>query len=225
MHGFTWPANGTVQSSVMVSDWLLFAIVAAAVAFVVVALIVFALVRWRRRPDDAEPPQFRNNYALEIGWTALPLAIVAGLFFLTYRAEARVDAVVARPSVVVAVDAYRWGWTFAYRGGPTVGGSAGAPPVFGEPSKMPELVLPSGETTRIELSARDVDHGFWIPAFYFKRDAIPGQTTAFDLTPDKLGTYVGRCSAFCGLQHPLMLFRVRVVTPEAFRRWRREAHA
>jgi hypothetical protein len=81
---------------------------------------------------------------------------------------------------------------------------------------MPELVLPLGETTRIELSATDVDHGFWIPDFLFKRDAIPGQTTVFDLSPTKLGTFEGRCSAFCGLQHESMLFRVRVVTPSAF---------
>jgi cytochrome c oxidase subunit 2 len=185
----------------MASDWLVFGGVAAVVAAVVLALILFPLLRWRRKPGDPAPPQFRNNYPLEIFWTTVPLAIVAGLFFYTYRAEARVDGVVARPSVVVHVEAYRWGWTFAYRDGPTVGGSAGAPSAFGDPVPLPELVLPQGETTRIELSARDVDHGFWIPAFYFKRDAIPGQTTAFDLTPDKLGTYVGRCSAFCGLQH------------------------
>jgi cytochrome c oxidase subunit 2 len=80
-------------------------------------------------------------------------------------------------------------------------------------------VLPLGETTRIELSSADVDHGFWIPDFLFKRDAIPGQTTAFDLSPTKLGVFEGRCSAFCGLQHANMLFRVHVVTPADFMRW------
>jgi cytochrome c oxidase subunit 2 len=207
----------------MASDWFLFLYVGGAVGLVVIALIAFALVRWRRRPGDSEPAQFRNNYALEIAWTALPIAMVIGLFIFTYRAEARVDDVAARPAVVVDVAAYRWGWTFAYRGGPTVGGSASAPAVFGDPGKMPELVLPVGETTRIDLSARDVDHGFWIPDFLFKRDAIPGQTTAFDLTPNTLGTYVGRCSAFCGLDHARMLFQVRVVTPEQFARWRKDA--
>jgi cytochrome c oxidase subunit 2 len=83
------------------------------------------------------------------------------------------------------------------------------------------MVLPLGETTRIELSASDVNHGFWVPAFYFKRDAIAGQTTDFDLTPNKLGTFSGRCSSFCGLDHALMLFSVRVVTPRDFARWQR----
>jgi cytochrome c oxidase subunit 2 len=203
----------------MASNWLLFIAVAGCVGVIVLGLIVFPLVRWRKQPGDSEPPQFKNNYPLEIAWTAIPLLIVGGLFLATYRAEARVDAVVDRPAAIVAVNAYRWGWTFAYRGGPTVGGASSGPPLLGVPQAMPELVLPLGETTRIELSAHDVDHGFWIPDFLFKRDAIPGQTTAFDLSPTKLGSFEGRCSAFCGLQHESMLFRVRVVTPSAFVAW------
>jgi cytochrome c oxidase subunit 2 len=203
----------------MASNWAIFTIVAAFVAVAVLGLIIFPLVRWRRRPGDALPPQFANNYPLELAWTILPLLVVGGLFVATYRAEARVDAVSDRPAAIVAVDAYRWGWTFAYRGGPTVGGASSGPASLGVAQPMPELVLPAGETTRIELSSSDVDHGFWIPDFLFKRDAIPGQTTAFDLSPTKLGTFEGRCSAFCGLQHANMLFRVRVVTPAAFAAW------
>jgi cytochrome c oxidase subunit 2 len=204
----------------MASNWLIFLAVALGVAAIVLGLILFPLVRWRRRPGDAEPPQFANNIPIEIAWTVIPLLIVAGLFVATYSAEARVDAVADNPTAIVAVNAYRWGWTFAYRGGPTVGGSASAPAAFGVAPSPPELVLPLGEVTRIELSAADVDHGFWIPDFLFKRDAIPGQTTSFDLLPDKLGTYRGRCSAFCGLQHEAMLFDVRVVTPSEFTIWR-----
>ena len=208
----------------MASDWFVFAAVALVVAMLVIGLIAYPLLRWRRRPGDAEPVQTRNNFALEIGWTAIPLVIVAGLFAYTYRAEARVDAISDRPAVTVAVAAFRWGWSFAYRDGPTVGGSSDAPPVFGERVPVPELVLPAGETTRIELSARDVNHGFWVPDFFFKRDAIAGQTTAFDLEPVRVGTYAGRCSSFCGLDHAAMLFTVRVVTPAAFARWER-SHA
>ncbi|MBD5606675.1 MAG: cytochrome c oxidase subunit II [Candidatus Eremiobacteraeota bacterium] len=217
----SWPANATVQSSVMASTWFAFAAAAAGVAFVVLALVLYPLVRWRRRPGDAMPEQFRNNYALEIGWTAVPLLLVAGLFTYTFRAEARVDGLARHPDVVVAVSGYRWGWTFAYRGGPTIDGPSYPPAVFGERAAAPELVLPLGETTRIELSARDVNHGFWVPDFLFKRDAIAGQTTSFDLDPSKLGTFAGKCSSFCGLDHTRMLFSVRVVSPRAFVAWER----
>jgi cytochrome c oxidase subunit 2 len=209
---------------VLGGDWRLFTTVGLVVAALVWGLMLFAMVRWRRREGDATPPQFRNNNALEIAWTIVPLIIVVALFMYTYRAEARVDAVVAHPAVIVAVRAYRWGWNFAYAGGPIVGGASSAPVGGGgtvDATKPPELVLPVGETTRIELTSDDVTHGFWVPDFLFKRDAIPGMNNTFDLLPDKLGTYVGRCSQFCGYDHALMLFTVRVVTPRAFAAWRR----
>jgi cytochrome c oxidase subunit 2 len=217
----TWPASATSQATVLGGDWRLFTAVGLIVAILVWGLILFAIVRWRRRPGDETPPQFRNNYGLEIGWTIVPLIIVAALFVYTYRAEARVDALAAHPAVVVAVRAYRWGWNFSYAGGPVVGGASNGP-VAGSnaATKPPQLVLPLGETTRIELTSDDVTHGFWVPDFLFKRDAIPGMVNAFDLHPDKLGTYLGRCSQFCGYDHALMTFTVRVVTPRAFAAWR-----
>jgi len=224
MHPLTWPASATAQSTVLSGDWRLFTTVGLIIAALVWGLILFAMVRWRRRDGDDAPPQFRNNYPLEIAWTIVPLIIVAALFVYTYRAEARVDAVSAHPAVVVAVRAYRWGWNFAYAGGPIVGGASAGPTSGGGPDNAvppPQLVLPVGETTRIELTSDDVTHGFWVPDFLFKRDAIPGMINTFDLRPDKLGTYLGRCSQFCGYDHALMTFTVRVVTPQAFAAWRK----
>jgi len=215
VHGQTWPATATEQSSVLASDWVLFALVGLAVALLVWGLILFALVRWRRPArdgDDAYPPQFRNHNALEIAWTVVPLLLVIGLFAYTYRAEANVEALAPKPDVTVAVNGYRWGWTFAYDGGPSVSGTARNPP---------EMVIPLGETTRIVLTSSDVNHAFWVPDFLFKRDAIPGRTSSFDLRPSKLGTYLGRCAEFCGLDHALMSFSVRVVPPGEYARWRR----
>jgi cytochrome c oxidase subunit 2 len=216
VHGQTWPATATTQSSVLASDWVLFTLVGLAVALLVWGLILFAILRWRRVPpdgDDAYPPQFRNNNALEIAWTVVPLILVIGLFVYTYRAEANVEALVPQPDVTVAVNAYRWGWTFTYGGG--------GPSISGAAQKPPEMVIPLGETTRIVLTSSDVNHAFWVPDFLFKRDAIPGRTSSFDLRPSKLGTFLGRCAEFCGLDHALMNFSVRVVPPGEYARWRR----
>ena len=75
------------------------------------------------------------------------------------------------------------------------------------------MELPLGETAAIAVTSSDVNHAFWIPDMLFKRDAIPGRVTSFDLTPSKLGTFLGRCGEFCGLDHALMTFSVRVVPP------------
>lgn len=214
MERLAWPGTATTQASLMASNWMLFLYVGTAVAVVVWGLILFAVIRFRRRKtrprDDRLPPQFRSNNLLEIGWTLVPLLLVGVLFVHTYLAEAGVEALAPNPDVTVLVNGYRWGWTFTYRPGPTVGGSFNHPP---------QLVLPRDETSRIVLSSSDVNHAFWIPAFLFKRDAIPGMVNRFDLRPQRDGTYVGHCAEFCGYAHALMGFSVKVVSPADYARW------
>lgn len=212
MHAQTWPETATSQASVLASDWALFTYAGLAVALLVWGLILFAVFRWRRRPGDGDglPPQFRTNNPLEIAWTIAPLVLVGALFVYTYRAEATVEALRPAADATVDVTAYRWGWTFAYANGPRVDGTAAAPP---------QLVLPLNETTRIRLTSRDVTHSFWVPDFLFKKDAIPGQLNAFDLRPERAGTFIGRCAQFCGLNHALMTFSVRVVPADEYARW------
>ena len=86
----------------------------------------------------------------------------------------------------------------------------------------PQLVLPLGQIVRIHLTSDDVIHAFYVPGFLFKRDAIPGHPTDFNLTPSKAGTYLGECAEFCGLNHAFMTFIVRVVTPTQFTAWLRQ---
>jgi cytochrome c oxidase subunit 2 len=61
-----------------------------------------------------------------------------------------------------------------------------------------------------------VIHSFWVPSFLFKMDVIPGKTNVFELTPDKLGTYAGKCAELCGVDHARMLFQVKVVERDEF---------
>jgi cytochrome c oxidase subunit 2 len=210
VHVQTWPSDATTQAAVLAANWKLFTIAGLLVAALVWGLILFAVLRWRRRAGDPLPPQFHRNDPLEVAWTVIPLVLVVALFVYTYRAEATVESLAAHPGVIVGVDAFRWGWTFAYAGGPTVTGTAASPP---------QLVLPVNQTTSIRLTSRDVTHSFWVPDFLFKRDAIPGMTNTFDLHPDKLGTFLGRCAQFCGFDHAEMTFSVRVVPPREYARW------
>ena len=62
-------------------------------------------------------------------------------------------------------------------------------------------------------------HAFWVPAFLFKRDVIPGRTNEFEvhIDADKAGnTYEGRCTEFCGLNHDQMIFHVKIVPKATF---------
>jgi cytochrome c oxidase subunit 2 len=192
--------------------WVVFFWVGIAVMAVVYGLIAWCVIRYRRRASDtAFPKQFRRNNAMEIVYTAIPLAMAAGLFALTYPAERRIEAIAPTQDVVVDVTGFRWSWRFDY---PQLGVH-----VSGTPAAAPELVLPVDATTRFDVTSVDVDHSFWVPAFLFKRDAIPGLQNVFDWTPNRIGTFRGECGEFCGLDHAQMAFQVRVVSRADFARW------
>lgn len=80
----------------------------------------------------------------------------------------------------------------------------------------PTLWLPKGEKVRFILTSRDVIHSFWVVSFLMKQDVIPGHTNAFEVTPNKEGTFRGKCTELCGTDHSRMLFNVKVVSPERY---------
>jgi cytochrome c oxidase subunit 2 len=187
--------------------WYLFLAAAALVGVYVYVCIFWCLFAYnrRRRPAAAS---FTGNPPIEIAYVAIPLALVIWLFAVTLRAEVPMDRVARNPDGIVGVAAFRWSWRFAYAEGRIV--------TVGTPFAPPTLYLPVNRTTEIDLTTDDVNHSFWVPAFLFKRDAIPGMTNRFDITPTRTGTFLGRCAQFCGLEHALMTFRVRVVSASAF---------
>ena len=205
-------AHPTAQADAMRLDWTVFFYTGLVVAAIVYALIFYPLFRWRKRNDEL-PPQWRRNNRIEIISVVIPLVMVIALFILTYRVENVVDALVAKPAVVVDVQAYRWSFRIAYPGRDIA--------LTGTPRSGPLMTIPAGETTRINLTALDVNHSVWIPAFLFKRDAIPGVDNHFDLHPAacQIGEYRALCTQFCGLDHAFMTFTVRVVSPADFARW------
>ena len=207
MRALFHPASA--QGLSMSGDWFVFIVAGCIVGAIVYALIFIPLILWRERPNRAAA-QFSNNPPLEIASAVISLIIVVILFVITYVRETPVDAVSAHPETVVDVTAFRWSWQFDYPGGVRT---------VGTPLTPPTLYLPIGRTTEIALRTTDVNHSFWVPAFLFKRDAIPGLINRFDLTPNRLGTFPSRCSQFCGLDHALMEFDVKVVPDSAFDRY------
>ena len=202
----------TVQAGELRSVWEVFVPAGIAVYVIVAGLIVWCTIAYRRRdPNVRQAAAFHENKPLEILWTVIPVLIVIGLFIKTYVVEAKVESIAPNPGEIVDVAAYRWSWRFTYpRHNVAVNGTLGAPPT---------LVLPVDETTQINLTSNDVIHEFWVPAFLFKRDAVPGRPTAFDLRPTRLGTYRGECGEFCGTFHAEMGFSVHVVSAADYARW------
>lgn len=201
------------------------------IAGLAVAIIVWFLIFWcvgaYRRRDGRIPRQFHEHIPLEITYTIIPLVIVGGLFYATVIAENSIDAVSPKPTEIVHVTAYRWGWRFAYDD--TAGASqhvliqtTAEPTLLAQPDTSPtypQLVLPDDSTVRIVLNSSDVVHGFYIPEFNFSRYAQPGVTNVFDFTTATDGIFRGQCAQYCGLYHSEMIFSVKVEPPSEFSQW------
>ena len=205
---FDLPDPATKEGSITQNLWHGSWIAAWIVGIVTWGLMLWAAVAYRRRHRDETPEQTKYNIPLEILYTLVPLIMILGLFWFTAKDQSEILAVSNDQDQTVNVVAYRWNWGFNYL-------DEGAYSV-GTPNLPAELVLPVGEKVRFELTSPDVIHSFWVPAFLFKMDVIPGKTNVFELTPDKVGTYPGRCAELCGTDHARMLFTVRVVEKPEF---------
>jgi cytochrome c oxidase subunit 2 len=186
-------------------------IAALVVGAIVWSLIIWSIVRYRRRNDDI-PSQKPENIPIEILYTAVPVLIIAVLFFFTMRTQTAITKVSKRPALVVDVIGFQWQWQFHYRteNVTVTGDSEGHPP---------QLVLPVGKTVQLNLKTADVNHSFWVPRFLSKRDLIPGVRNRIDVNVTQPGTFVGRCAEFCGLDHWRMNFEVRAVSVADYQSW------
>jgi cytochrome c oxidase subunit 2 len=186
--------------------------IAVLVVFVLVfGLMVYAMIRFRKR-DDTPPSQIRYHLPLEVLYTIAPCIIVAVFFFHTVVAQNAILKEVKNPDHEIVVVGSKWQWAFDYMDEKAVAGED----VFdvGTPADPANLYLPVNESVRFVLKSPDVIHSFWIPEFYFKLDVVPGKKpfNQFDVTPTREGTFTGRCAELCGVYHSRMIFKVHVVS-------------
>jgi cytochrome c oxidase subunit 2 len=206
------PASVTTEGRVVNELWDAFLVPAIVVAALVWGLTTFAIVRYRRRPATSHelPPQFADDRRFEIAWTVIPIVTVLVLFGLTVSAVARIDER-SSGGIDVEVTAFRWQWRIDY---PADGVS-----VIGLPEAPAEMVVPVGEAVHVTLSSPDVIHSFYVPAFLFKRDAIPGRPSEFEFTVEEAGAYGGQCAEFCGIGHTPMTLTVVAVPRAEYEAW------
>lgn len=212
-----FPDPITDQGESIYNLWLGSVAAATVVGLFVWGLIFFAVVRYRKRGDEL-PRQVRYNLPVEVLYTVVPFVVIAVLFFYTAVSETYVNELTSEadggPDVTVGVVGFQWNWTFNYTDpddpSTVIASTTGVP---GQPA---ELLLPVDRSIRFVETSNDVIHSFWVPAFLFKRDVIPGLTNQFEVTIREQGTFIGRCAELCGEKHDRMNFQVRVVSGEEF---------
>jgi len=213
------PHGVTDQTGRITSLWTGSWLAALGVGVLVWGLIFWCVVAYRRTKDDVGlPEQLRYNVPIEILYTVVPLFMIAVLFFYTARDEAALLDTSNKPDVTVNVVGKQWSWDFNYIEAGTFESGTQAE-LTGRPgvaATLPALYLPVNKRVEFVLTARDVNHSFWVPQFLMKLDLLPGKVNRFQLKPTEIGTFVGKCAELCGAYHSQMLFQVKVVSQADF---------
>ena len=206
-----FPPAAAKQAHTIDTLYYVLIIVTVPIFVLVTSVVLFSALRWRMRPGEErlDGPPIHGNTQLEVIWTALPSALIAAL--VVYGAIVLHDIGVKKPGELrVGVTGQQFEWTFSY---PTLKDATGDPIV------ARALYLPVGKPVIFEIHAVDVIHTFWVPAFRIQMDAVPGITTSFRATTDRIGTYPIICNQLCGYGHSVMRATLHVVSQAAFQTW------
>jgi cytochrome c oxidase subunit II len=217
------PAGPYAQAPHDLIRWVF--LIALVVFVFVQGLIIYSVVKFRRKPDDdgALPVQVHGNTRLEIIWTVIPALILAGIAVPTVQGIFnQMDEPDDEDAITVQVIGHRWWFEYEYDA-----------EAFGLDQSIytaNELVIPAGVPVRLEMTAADnqrspdrgVVHSFWIPRLAGKQDLVPGQTTFLNLQADEPGRYLGQCAEYCGLSHVNMRARAVVLSQADFDTWLEE---
>jgi cytochrome c oxidase subunit II len=194
------------------SDRLYHVLVIACIPIFVLVTTVILYCAWQFRVGPGEElkdgPPLHGNTRLEVFWTAIPAILLLGMVSYSFVVLRENEKKPAR-EIQVGVTAQQFEWSFQYP--PSVTGGA--------PVESHQLYLPEGESVNFALHSKDVIHAFWIPAFRLQEDVVPGITTRYRATPDRLGSYPIVCNLLCGLGHSLMRSTVHVVSAAGFKTW------
>lgn len=198
-------------------DWLFELIyIITGVTFILVAVAFVAfLVMYRDRPGR-RATYTHGSTPLEITWTVVPSLILVVLTFLSVPAWSRIKMQMPDTDLVIRVHAKQFNWEVTYPGPDGRFGTADDK-VF-----LDEMHIPIDRPVRIELTAQDVIHSFFVPAFRFKQDAVPGRTIPAWFEVTKPGRYEAPCAELCGFGHSGMKAWVIAHTPEDYARWAAE---
>jgi cytochrome c oxidase subunit 2 len=169
-------------------------------------LLIFFILRFRRRPGYEQEPSTSHNTPLEVVWSVIPTLIVIGLFWSGYKAYLNM-AIPPQNSYEVLVTGQKWNWQFTYPNGYVDG----------------ELHVPIDTPVRLVMTSQDVIHSFFVPAFRVKRDVIPGRYTELWFTALDEGEYEIFCTEYCGTNHWNMMSKVTVHDRAGFDIWLEEA--
>jgi cytochrome c oxidase subunit 2 len=207
--------------------------VCVVIAIAVFGAMIYSIVKFRRS-QGAVAATFDHSTRAEIIWTVIPIVILVAMAVPAAATLVRIEDT-RNSELTVKVTGYQWRWHYEY-----LDQKVGFFSVLSRDSDAARqldsgvdvntvqnylldvdkpLVVPVGKKVRVLLTAADVIHAWWVPAFGMKKDAIPGFVNELWFRADKTGIYRGQCAELCGRDHGFMPVVVDVRSQEEFDSW------
>ena len=228
------PATPVMQDLVWLDNMLL--VIITAITLLVLALLVFVIVRFNERSNPT-PARFTHNAPLEVVWTAIPVVILVIIAIPSLRLLDK-QVSIPEPELTIKATGYQWYWGYQYPDqdieftsnmiGLYADTQAERNEALREAGYEPSeyllatdtrMVVPVDTTVQLLVTGADSIHAWAMPAFGIKTDAIPGRINRTWFRAEKEGTYFGQCSQICGVNHAYMPITVEVVSQDEYDTW------
>jgi cytochrome c oxidase subunit II len=194
--------SGVQSHALVVDDIAGFILWADIILFLIVVGAMFLFVFKYHKKRHPRAVNIHGNVPLEVMWTVIPVILVLYMFYLGWTGYIQ-TRIVPKDAMPVKVIGRQWSWSFEYANGKT----------------SDSMYVPLGRPIKCLITSVDVIHGFYIPSFREKQDALPGRVRFLMLYPEQVGNYEITCSQYCGLNHALMETRLVVLPVDKFNRW------
>ena len=213
------------QYALGMHDYVLLPIITV-ISLLVLALLLWVVVRYNRRSSPVAS-KTSHNTVIEVIWTVVPVLLLVAIAIPSITLLARQYKSPPEDALTIKVTGYQWYWGYTY---PDNGGFEVISNMLpeeeaiarGEPAQLAadnRIVVPVGETLRIQVTGADVIHAFAVPSLWFKIDAVPGRLNERTLTINEPGIYYGQCSELCGARHGYMPIALEAVPRPQFEAW------
>ena len=214
-----------------------FMLILCTVIFLAVFAVMFYSIWKHRKSVGHKAANFHESVTVEIIWTIVPFIIVILMALpATKVVVAMKDTTNADLTIKATGMQWKWGYDYIKGEGEGIGfvsaldtsqrelSNNGGP----KPGVVMDdyllkvdnpMVVPVNKKVRIITTSNDVIHGFMVPSFGIKQDAIPGFVRDTWFRAEKIGDYHGQCVELCGKEHAYMPIHVKVVSAEDYSAW------
>lgn len=237
---YTW--NFPMPATPMAADTLhvhnKFMVIVMIIFVVVLAIMIYSIVNHRKSKGYKAATFSGPSTKSQVLWTLVPFAILMYIDFIlmgipAYHSIVMMEDTKTNADMVIKVTGSQWRWQYEYLDGEAQGikfvSNLTTPQdqIDNQADKGKDyllevdnhLVVPVGKKVRVLLTATDVIHNWWVPAFGSARDAIPGFLRETWVRVDVPGTYRGQCKELCGKGHGFMPIVVDAVSAEDYTKW------